>query len=295
MSMKHALTEVIIMNSKQFENLKKLYEIHEHPSSNPYVIFFAKDHHLTVAVYKHDTDYKVVFQGSRAAEEALLFRPRLKPEQDHMGSDEVGTGDFFGPIVVAATFVSETMAHHLRALGVKDSKLLDDSLIRKLGKKLIKQVPYAINILNNQTFNQWTAKPMNMNEVKAVLHHQVLTQLSLKIQHHVPIIIDQFCDEKHYQRYLAQHQLSPLPNIQFIQKAESKYLAVAAASIVARYRFLLAIDKLEEHLKTPIPLGASNRVESFALAYAQKHGLTKLSSLVKTNFSTFDRIKKALG
>ena len=292
--MKSTLTEVISINKKQFETLKKLYEGLHRPSSNQYILFSAKDNDLTVTVYAQDEGYKVVFQGKRASEEALMFSPSLPAFQPHIGSDEVGTGDFFGPIVVAAAFVDDTHATTLRTLGVKDSKLLDDAMIRVIGKKLIKHIPYAINILDNQTFNEWTATKMNMNEVKAVLHHQVLSILVKKIKRSVSIVVDQFCDEKHFKLYLSHHDLVPLPNIQFIQKAENKFLAVASASIIARYRFLLAMDSLKEKYGVSLPFGASNEVEKFALLYAKKHGLTTLMSLVKTNFSTFTRIKKSL-
>lgn len=292
--MKSTLTEVLTINKKQFETLKKLYDGLQRPSANPYILFSAKDKDLTVSVYAQDEGFKVVFQGNRAADESLLFKPSMTTFNAHIGSDEVGTGDFFGPIVVASAYVDKTTASTLHSLGVKDSKLLNDVIIRVLGKKLIKSVPYAINLLDNKTFNEWTSKKMNMNEVKAVLHHQVLSILVKKIKHQGSIVIDQFCDEKKFKEYLSHHDLTPLPHITFVQKAENKFLAVAAASIIARYRFLLAMDELKELHDISFPFGASIAVEKFALGYAKKHGITQLASLVKTNFSTFTRIKKAL-
>ncbi len=292
--MKKTLTEVVMVSKSQFETLQKLYENHLHTSKNRYVIFFAKDQDLSVTVYKHDEQFKVVFQGRRASEESLLFKSKQKSFQPHMGSDEVGTGDFFGPIVVAAAYVDESQAETLRGWGVKDSKMLDDSLIKSIAKKLIKAIPYSINILDNQIFNTWTAKKMNMNEVKAVLHHQVLSLLSAKIKKIVPLIIDQFCDEKHFHTYLKKQALTPLPRMQFFEKAENQYLAVAAASIIARYRFLLAMEHLDKTHLIHFPFGASPAVETFGLTFAKQHGLNALAKLVKTNFSTFQRIKKSL-
>ena len=81
--------------------------------------------------------------------------------------------------------------------------------------------------------------------------------------------------------------------MRFVEKAENQFLAVAAASIIARYQFLLAMDKLNNEVHSPVPLGASAKVEAFARTYAQQHGLKQLAKLVKTNFSTFERIKKS--
>lgn len=292
--MKKPPTEVIMISHLQFETLQKLYEPHRLKSPSSYIVFFAKDRDLSVSVYGAEHQYKVVFQGSRASEEALLFRPQDKT-YSHYGSDEVGTGDFFGPIVVAATYIDTQHHETLRTWGVKDSKMLEDSTIKLIAKKLIKLVPYTINVLDNSTFNTWTAQGMNMNEVKAVLHHQVLSLLAMKIPTKNQMIVDQFCDEKHFSTYLSHQGLTLLPRMRFVEKAENQFLAVAAASIIARYRFLLAMEKLNKTYDAHFPFGASTKVETFARTYAHRHGLQALAKIVKTNFSTFERIKQSLG
>ena len=51
---------------------------------------------------------------------------------DSIGSDEVGTGDYFGPIVVTASYVNKSDITFLEELGVKDSKKLTDKKIIKI-------------------------------------------------------------------------------------------------------------------------------------------------------------------
>ena len=46
-----------------------------------------------------------------------------------IGSDEVGTGDYFGPITVCAAYVRQDQIHLLKELGVQDSKNLNDEKI----------------------------------------------------------------------------------------------------------------------------------------------------------------------
>ena len=42
----------------------------------------------------------------------------------HIGTDESGKGDFFGPLVIAGVLVDEKNAQHFLNLGIKDSKKL---------------------------------------------------------------------------------------------------------------------------------------------------------------------------
>ena len=74
-----------------------------------------------------------------------------------LGSDETGTGDFFGPITVAACFVSADQVELVKFLGVKDSKMLTDDLMRKIAPDLKATLTYSVLILamkNIMTYNQ---------------------------------------------------------------------------------------------------------------------------------------------
>ena len=54
-----------------------------------------------------------------------------------IGSDEVGTGDYFGPITVCATYVNSDQIGLLKELGVQDSKNLNDDKISAIAKQII--------------------------------------------------------------------------------------------------------------------------------------------------------------
>ena len=62
--------------------------------------------------------------------------PDRLAELSVLGSDETGTGDFFGPVTVAACFVRADQVELVRELGVKDSKQLTDDLMRKIAPDL---------------------------------------------------------------------------------------------------------------------------------------------------------------
>ena len=52
-----------------------------------------------------------------------------------IGCDEVGTGDYFGPLVVCCAYVPEELISKLQAMGIKDSKALEDPEICHLPNK----------------------------------------------------------------------------------------------------------------------------------------------------------------
>ena len=109
--------------------------------------------------------------------EADLHDDRFKSVST-IGSDEVGTGDYFGPIIVTASYVARDKMNKLYELGVRDSKKVSDSKILEIGEILMKEYPHVTYILTNSTYNKWGIT--NMNQVKAILHNRVLTELQKK-------------------------------------------------------------------------------------------------------------------
>ncbi|MGN1262027.1 MAG: DUF3378 domain-containing protein, partial [Candidatus Enteromonas sp.] len=142
------------------------------PCPTPHIRFFASGPSLTVTIYKKvdkDGKIRVVFQGKDAESQASIFsneQPRqpmihLGPKREkhfvqsfpQIGSDEVGTGDFFGPIVVCAAFVSEADVDKLNSLGVTDSKKMSDDVILSIGPELSLSFPHSLLVLRNAKYN----------------------------------------------------------------------------------------------------------------------------------------------
>ena len=172
------------------------------PVTPPYAVFQAEEGETIVTLYESG---KIMFQGKSADIDAAMWfdleyhynkrdirrellikeREQLRKNVDitaekfkdisTVGSDEVGTGDYFGPIVVTAAFVDIKNKLHLQELGVKDSKRLTDEKIRELAPILIKEVPHCTYIVSAKEYNKNMI--FNMNKVKAILHNKVLTKL----------------------------------------------------------------------------------------------------------------------
>ncbi len=289
-----------------YQNLKK-------DTTPPYAVFQAMDADTTITLYESG---KVMFQGISADIDANIWiqlekkinnrdiplennkkEKEKKPEENTfsylktistLGSDEVGTGDYFGPIVVSATYVSKENIAFLKELKVGDSKKITDDKIKELAPLIMEKIPYSTFILSNEEYNNLTNS--NMNKIKAILHNKVLLNLiekeNLKPE---KIVIDQFVNSKKYYEYISDAP-KILKNILFLTKAEDQVYSVAAASIISRYVFLAQIKKLSEKINNPIPLGAGSDVDKFAKKLIEESGIEVLNSIAKLNFKNTQKI-----
>ena len=238
---------------------------------------------------------KVVFQGESAMLHAAAYShsPAKKapissqsiPEQfPQWGSDEVGTGDYFGPVCVCAACVNETDVAWLKDMGIQDSKAMKDEHILKIGPSLDERIPHSLLILDNATYNR-IHSANNVVAIKCKLHNQAYVHLSKKIATSPKqIIVDQFVQEKSYYRYLEQEP-NIIRGIHFETKAENKYVAVACASVIARYAFLKVFATMSERYHFPFLKGASAKVDDCIIQFVAQYGKAELSKVAKLHFA----------
>ena len=206
-----------------------------------------------------------------------------------IGSDEVGTGDYFGPIVVTAAYVKREDIPFLEEIGVKDSKKLTDDQIIKIVPKFLKKIKYESLILTNKEYNERYDENTNMNKLKAILHNKVLGKLKTKVPNYDYIIVDEFAKPYVYYSYLKDSS-NVVRDITFMTKGETKSLAVACASLISRYIFIEEFDKLGEKLDVFLPKGASNLVDEVGINIVKKYGKDKLKEIAKYNFKNTEKI-----
>ena len=294
---------VIKVNDEIKQKMIEYYKDKKRDKVIPYVVFQAEEEDTVITMYESG---KVMFQGKSADVDAAMWGVALentKEKQEEakkadekyyntnaVGSDEVGTGDYFGPIVVTATYVKKEDIPYLESLGVGDSKKIDDSKILKIAPEIAKRVKYRSIILSNKEYNEKYAKDINMNKIKAIMHNKVLYQLMVEEKPEVDyIIVDEFAREARYYEYLRDVR-DVQRGITFITKAEDKNLAVASGSIISRYIFLKEFDKLCGSIHIPLPKGAGKDVDTIGEEVVEKYGKDKLKEIAKFNFKNTDRI-----
>lgn len=301
------MNKVIKVSDKTKEKMIAYYKDKKREKEIPYVIFQAEDMDTVITMY---TSGKVMFQGVSADVDAAMWLEidgqdgsDQSPKNENIskyyhcssvGSDEVGTGDYFGPIVVTASYVKEEDIEYLEKLGIKDSKKLNDEKILEIAPCVAKRIKYRTLILSNKEYNERHDKDNNMNKIKAIMHNKVLYQL---IKEENPkydyIIVDEFAKENRYYGYIPENT-NIQRGITFMTKAEDKNLAVACASVISRYIFLKEFDKLSDSLHIPLPKGAGMNVDKIGEEVVEKYGKDKLNEIAKTNFKNTERILKTV-
>jgi ribonuclease HIII len=205
-----------------------------------------------------------------------------------MGIDESGKGDWFGPLVIAAVFVSEETHKVLQSFGVRDSKLLNVPTIQRLASQIEDIVPpdqRYILALEPGSYNQMYDQYKNINLLLADLYAQVAQEV-WKVTHASIIVCDQF--SQNVDRLESSFVAKQLPSPVQRHHAESTSIGVAAASILASAAFTAALEQLGRAagMNGPLPKGASDfsRLEAAARQIVKLHGAKELDQYAKLNF-----------
>ena len=267
--------------------------------SRPYAHFSAKKGKLNVTVYEKGP--KVLVQGKETEdfvrftlEPLILGEAKLgyeevnEPEmfEPHFGVDESGKGDFFGPLVIAGVYTDAASTRALLDAGVMDSKRITSSAkIAKLSKiiRSTSGVVYEVVSIGPEKYNEMYSSFKNLNRLLAWGHAKVIHLLADQVPDCPRALSDQFARKEVLERELARHGV----NVQLQQRTKGESdVAVAAASILARERFVSWIDQSSERSGVDIPLGAGPHVLGAARALVDAHGEGILPKVAKMHFKT---------
>ncbi|GGJ70604.1 ribonuclease HIII [Anoxybacillus voinovskiensis] len=289
---------VVEAKEQMIQEMKRYYASNLVEKLPPGALFVAKLSGCMITAYRSG---KVLFQGKDAEKEVGRWDGRdsgqAKEENfttvSAIGSDEVGTGDYFGPVVVVAAYVAKEQINTMKRLEVKDSKQLTDEMITRLAPALMDHLHYAPAILSNPEYNRWQQRGMPQTKIKALLHNKAIGKLMNALpQLPDAIIIDQFIERNLYFRYLEGERDVIREHVYCIPKAETVHIAVAAASIIARYLFLQELDHLSETVGIELPKGAGEQVDKAAARLIQAHGEAILHSCAKLHFANTEKARR---
>ena len=212
---------------------------------------------------------------------------------NYIGSDEVGNGSYFGGIVTASVLVrDQDDVDFLLELGVRDSKKISDKKIRAMAPEIKDRLEYTISEAIPAQYNQAISSGLHIKEIMAILHNDAIGKVSATNPDYV--LIDEFASASKYKGYLeaSNKTIAYSDRLRFEKKAESKYLAVAAASILARDAFLTQIDTMSDFLHMPIKQGVTAKVkEQIAQLMRMEIDLTQYA---KVDFKTTEEVRATL-
>lgn len=275
------------LSKEKIETLKTTFKEYIKSSPNEYIDTFIQKDGLTISIYKSG---QVVFQG----EDAIFYGSSFIDTKFNRqaGSDEVGTGDYFGPVVVCACILEESDEDIVSRYHITDSKKMSDEQILNIGEELMNSVKHSLLILDNAKYND-VHKTNNLNMIKAKMHNQAYLNLKTK-GYNMPTAcyIDDFCGENNYYEYLK-NEKDVYHQLVFETKAETKYPSVAVASCIARFAFLKKMEEMSDKFDMFFHKGASDEVDKDAKNFVKKYGLNRLNEVAKLHFKNTENIKKA--
>ncbi|WP_323847932.1 MAG: ribonuclease HIII [Phytoplasma sp.] len=288
------------LNLEQIQILQRKYENYIISNYTNNICLTIKKQLLKITCYNNGT---CLLQGKEVNKEVEYIKKFLYLDEPsninidkskeinnkkHVGSDEVGIGDVFGPIVVCSVLVTEKQIPFLKEIGIRDSKKISDSKIEKLFLMIKDKFDYYVKILTPCEFNIWIQK-YNTKHIQALLHNQVILEIIKKIKENTIVVLDRFVNSKKYFQYL-QNEQKIYKRIKFETKAESKYVSVALASVIARAVFLKEINKLKDEIGYKLLLGAGSKVdEQIYQMYQNNKELVFFQKIAKCNFKNIKK------
>ncbi len=279
--------------------------------TRPYDFFECRRGKTTIHAYRNRKEiYSIVFSGSEEAiDEARQFSKDVTltrsedrtPSRDRapssswddlsrqIGSDEVGVGDFFGPLIVVASYVTEKDIESLQALKVDDSKKMTDDYILSIGEALQRKSACYSVLVSPDKLSRLVEQGMNIHKVMAKCHNLAQERLIWRygLGEDVLVYIDQFEEESLYRKHVGRDILSnPL---YFRTRGETFFPSVALSSVIARYLFLKEWKRMETELGRTIPKGASATVDHVYSLLVKEQGEEKVSFHVKKFFRNYKK------
>jgi ribonuclease HIII len=256
---------------------------------------------ISVHVFFGKKGNKLVLQGNKELSlykkvSDLLFgeklisenKPEFEPSYPYVGTDESGKGDYFGPLVVAGVYLKPETGKFLKGLGIRDSKELSDSQIKQYASEIknVTDIIFDVVLISPEKYNQLYEKMGNLNKLMGWAHARVIENLLSKCDAG-EVISDKFGNEKLILDALQQRGRAI--NLKQVTKAE-KFIAVAAASILARESIIKWFNNQSKKYKLEIPKGASADVDNFAKRFLEKYGEEVIRKMVKIHFKTSNRV-----
>lgn len=294
-----------VIDKELFDFLESTYHEYDLGMGNNGVVHLYKVPGASITIYRTGT---LLIQGKQEEKYAQLIgrmisskaiQPKsskkgkgTKSSKDNpfsnqafiMGSDEVGNGSYTGGMTAAAVYVPKEAVSRLHALGVADSKTISDGRVLKLAEEIEKICPYFVMSLSPRQYNRAIDKGYNQVSLKVFMHNYCASKLQeanpgLKYQNY---IVDGFTLQPSWDKYVAKEKEKCSVKARLIPHAEGKYLAVAAASILARAAFLAQIQSLSTESGIHLHQGTSSYVKDDALTL-KSHGFD-LTDYVKLHF-----------
>ena len=224
-----------------------------------------------------------------AGREPQSVRPAGPDGTPRVGTDEAGKGDYFGPLVVAGVRVlGEEAARELRETGARDSKTLSPLAARNLARRILESVGAenaSVVVLRPREYEVRRRAAGDINKLLAEINVQIFEELKAEVE---LFVVDEFA--KTARSYIEPRLPSGVKLV--VRPRAEDDVAVAAASVLARARYLEEMEVLSEEVGFELPRGATH-VLGAARRVVEERGEEGLAEVAKVHFGTTARVLEA--
>ncbi len=210
--------------------------------------------------------------------------------RERIGLDESGKGDYFGPLVIGAVYVDEQTENKLIKRGGRDSKLLTDNRMLAMAEEIKAICLNFVVPVEPKRYNELYDKIHNLNRLLAWGHAWTLENMLEKVSCNLAVV-DQFADESYVRKALREKGRQ----ITLVQQPRAEEdVAVAAASILARVRFVQQLEQLSRRIGKTLPKGASDpAIVTVGRELVATHGKEILTEIAKLHFKITEMILRS--
>ena len=291
---------VVSLTREQFAELRQYLEEKGYTFRRvKYTHFAASRNDLSLTAY---TNGKLLVQGKGTADFVRYYlEPQLLKEikfeyehlleenlsiEERIGVDESGKGDYFGPLVIAGVHADASGVKILHELKIRESKKISDQRALKLAPLIHSKLKTKIVIVGPEKYNMLYNGMGNLNKILAWGHARVIENILSEVPCR-KVILDQFGDKSLVRNALMKKGRTV--ELEQIHGAESD-VVVAAASVIARAKFLTRLKKLSEMFNMELPKGASAKVVELGRRFTEQRGIQQLTKVAKLHFKTTQKI-----
>ncbi|MGL4616899.1 MAG: ribonuclease HIII [Mycoplasmoidaceae bacterium] len=275
------------IDKKQIDLILKYMGSHLKENNNENVLYFFSTKKYKITIYKTNTmliqgsDYDNILKMLNIVNENSNSNIWIK-KNITIGSDESGNGDLFGGVSFAAVKIPKENREKIIKLGVNDSKKLNDSFMKNIYYEILNLTINEIYNIEPEEYNELYNKYKNVNTIKTFGHNKIIKKIYQESDY---VVIDQYTNINRFndQMKIINEKLNYKMHLEI--KAESKYLEVACASILARVNFLKQIEKIEIDLGIKIPLGSVTSNVMDCLLFLKENNIV-LNKYIKEHFKT---------
>lgn len=289
--------------TRTLEKMRKFYDSQLVVCEDEDVLFKAKIIGCTITAYKNQ---EVSFEGIKAqvayqrwATPPIQKKKTVATDQlerpfygSHIGSQDVGDSNYFGPICTVACFVDEKDIPWLLSLNIQNAKAMTAQEIVNTAKQIKERLVYSLLILDNPHYNKMISDGANIAHIKAKLHNEAICNVMQRLKKPCDVkVIEYFVASKTYYNYLKGEVIT-VKDIHFEKNSYQDFIAVSCAYILAQYASLQYFNNMSRSFKVKLPRGSGINVDAVARELIQARGETILNKVAKKNFPNTKRILK---